>query len=102
MTNLTNQRQMLFEEYASSLDDLDTAKKAGYKYTDKLRNQARNLRREFVNDISEKLRRNIDKIVPRALNLLTDLAQNIFYSIRYLAKVLSIFFSFYLLHQNLF
>ena len=45
-TNLTNQRQVFVEEYVSSGDHLDAAKKAGYKDTHTLRNRASKLRRE--------------------------------------------------------
>ena len=51
MTNLTNQRQVFDEEYVSSGDHLDTAKKAGYKYTHTIRNQASKLLRECADDI---------------------------------------------------
>ena len=70
MTNLTKQRQVFVEEYVRSGDHLDTAKKAGYKDTHKLRNQACKLRREFADDISEELHRNFAKITPRAFNIL--------------------------------
>ena len=39
-TDLTNQRQVFFEEYVRSGDHLEAAKKAGYKDTHSLRNQA--------------------------------------------------------------
>ena len=39
-TNLTNQRQAFVEEYVRSGDHLEAAKKAGYKDTHTLRNQA--------------------------------------------------------------
>ena len=39
-TDLTNQRQMFVEEYVRSGDHLEAAKKAGYKDTRTLRNQA--------------------------------------------------------------
>ena len=45
-TNLTNQRQVFVEEYVRSGDHLEAAKKAGYKDTHTLRNQACKLRRE--------------------------------------------------------
>ena len=45
-TNLTNQRQIFVEEYVRSGDHLEAAKKAGYKDTHTLRNQACKLRRE--------------------------------------------------------
>jgi len=47
-TDLTNQRQVFVEEYVSSGDHLDAAKKAGYKDTHTLRNQACKLRREKI------------------------------------------------------
>ena len=56
MTNLTNQRQVFVEEYVRSEDHLDATKKAGYKDTHTLRNQACKLRRESADDISEELR----------------------------------------------
>ena len=39
-TDLTNQRQVFVEEYVRSGDHLDAAKKAGYKDTHTLMNQA--------------------------------------------------------------
>ena len=62
MTNLTNQRQVFVEEYVRSGDHLDAAKKAGYKDTQTLRNQACKLRRECADDTSEELRRNFVEI----------------------------------------
>ena len=53
MTNLTNQRQVFVEDYVHSGDHLEAAKKAGYKDTHTLRNQACKLRRECADDISE-------------------------------------------------
>jgi hypothetical protein len=41
-----------------------------------LRNQACKLRRECADDISEELHRNFAEIAPRALNILSDLAEN--------------------------
>ena len=76
MTNLTNQRQVFVEDYVRSGDHLDAAKKAGYKDTHTLRNQACKLRRECADDISEELHRNFAEIAPRALNILSDLAEN--------------------------
>ena len=46
MANLTNLRQVFVKEYVRSGDYLDAAKKAGYKDTHTLRNQAFNLRRK--------------------------------------------------------
>ena len=46
-TNLTNQRQVFVEEYVRSGDHLEAAKKAGYKDTHTLRNQASTLRMMF-------------------------------------------------------
>ena len=76
MTNLTNQRQVFVEEYVRSVDHLDAANKARYKDTHTLRNQACKLRRECADDISEELHRNFAEIAPRALNILSDLAEN--------------------------
>jgi len=73
---LTNQRQVFVEEYVHSGDHLDAAKKAGHKDTHTLRNQACKLRRECADDISEELHRNFAEIAPRALNILSDLAEN--------------------------
>ena len=47
-TNLTNQRQVFVEEYVRSGDHLEAAKKAGYKDTHTLRNQAENTESESV------------------------------------------------------
>jgi len=75
-TDLTNQRQVFVEEYVRSGDHLDAAKKAGYKDTHTLRNQACKLRRECADEITDELHRNFAVIAPRALNILTDLAEN--------------------------
>jgi phage terminase small subunit len=76
MTNLTNQRQVFVEEYVRSRGHLEAAKKAGYKDTHTLRNQACKLRRECADDISEELHRNFAEIAARTLNILSDLAEN--------------------------
>ena len=75
-TDLTNQRQVFVEEYVRSGDHLEAAKKAGYKDTHTLRNQACKLRRECADEITEELNRNFAEIAPRALNILSDLAEN--------------------------
>ena len=75
-TDLTNQRQVFVEEYVRSGDHLEAAKKAGYKDTHTLRNQACKLRRECADEITKELHRKFVEIVPRALNILTDLAEN--------------------------
>jgi len=74
-TNLTNQRQVFVEEYVRSGDHLEAAKKAGYKDTHTLRNQACKLRRECADEITDELLRNFAEIAPRALNILSDLAE---------------------------
>ena len=51
-------------------------KKAGYKDTHTLRNQACKLRRECADEITEELHRNFAEIAPMALNILSDLAEN--------------------------
>ena len=56
-TDLTNQRQVFVEEYVRSGDNLEAAKKAGYKDTHTLRNQACKLRRECEDEITEELHR---------------------------------------------
>ena len=71
-TDLTNQRQVFVEEYVLSGDHLKAAKKAGYKDTHTLRNQACKLRRERAEEITEELHRNFAEIAPRALNILSD------------------------------
>ena len=70
-TDLTNQRQVFVEEYVRSGDHLEAAKKAGYKDTHTLRNQACKLRRECADEITDELHRNFAEIAPRALNILT-------------------------------
>ena len=72
-TDLTNQRKVFVEEYVRSGDHLEAAKKAGYKDTHTLRNQACKLRRECAEEITEELHRNFAEIAPMALNILTDL-----------------------------
>ena len=47
-TDLTNQRHVFVEEYVRSGDHLEAAKKAGYKDTHTLRNQACKLHRESL------------------------------------------------------
>ena len=75
-TDLTNQRQVFVEEYVRSGDHLEAAKKAGYKDTHTIRNHACKLRRECADEITDELHRNFAEIAPRALNILTDLAEN--------------------------
>ena len=75
-TNLTNQRQLFVEEYVRSGDHLEAAKKAGYKDTHTLRNQACKLRRECADEITDELHRNFVEIAPRALNILSELSEN--------------------------
>ena len=41
-----------------------------------MRNQACKLRRECADEITEELHRNFTEITPRALNILSDLAEN--------------------------
>jgi len=74
--DLTRHRQVFVEEYVRSRDHLEAAKKAGYKDTHTLRNQACKLRRECTEEITEELHRNFAEIAPRALNILTHLAEN--------------------------
>ena len=74
-TNLTNQRYVFVEEYVRSGDHLEAAKKAGYK-DNHLSNQACKLRRECADEITDELHRNFTEIAPRALNILSDLAEN--------------------------
>ena len=50
--NLTNKRQVFVKEYVRSSDHLEAAKKAGYKDTHTLRNQACKLRRECAFEAS--------------------------------------------------
>ena len=76
MTNLTNQRQVFVEESVRSGDHLDAALKAGYKDTHTLRNQACKLCRECADQIIDELHRNFAQVAPRALNILSDLAEN--------------------------
>ena len=61
-TNLTNQRQVFVEEYVRSGDHLEAAKKAGYKDTHTLRNQACKLRRECADEITDELHRNFAEL----------------------------------------
>ena len=74
--DLTNQRQVFVEECVSSGDHLVAAKNTGYKDTHILRNQACKISRECADDISEELHRNFAEIALRALNILSDLAEN--------------------------
>ena len=46
------------------------------KDTHTLRNQACKLRRECADQITDELHRNFAEIAPRALNILSDLAEN--------------------------
>ena len=81
-TDLTNQRQecSLMSMYALGII-LEAAKKAGYKDTHTLRNQACKLRRECADEITDELHRNFAEIAPRALNILSDLASRFIYII---------------------
>ena len=49
-TDLTNQRQIFFEEYVHFGDHMEAVKKDGYKDTYKLRNQAFKLIMEFAEE----------------------------------------------------
>jgi len=75
-TDLTNQRQVFVEEYVRYGDHLEAAKKSGYKDTHTLSNQACKLRRECADEITDELHRNFAEIAPRALNIMTDVAEN--------------------------
>ncbi|MCH2285587.1 MAG: hypothetical protein MK434_11045, partial [SAR324 cluster bacterium] len=75
-TNLTNQRQVFVEEYVRSVDHLEAAKKAGYKDTFYVIRPVE-LCRQYSDEITEEeLHRNFAEIAPRALNILSDLAEN--------------------------
>ena len=67
---------MFIEDYVRSGDHLEAAKKPGYKDTHTLRNQACKLRRECADEITDELHRNFTEKTPRALNILSDLAEN--------------------------
>jgi hypothetical protein len=64
------------EEYVRSGDHMEALKKAGYKDTYTLRNQTSKFRRECADEIKDELHRNFVEIAPRALNILSDLAEN--------------------------
>ena len=70
-TSLPNPRPVFVAESVRSGDHLEAAKKAGYKDTHTLRNQACKLRRECADQITEELHRNFAEIAPMALNILT-------------------------------
>jgi len=53
---------MFVEDYVRSGDHLEAAKKAGYKDTHTLRDQAFKLRRECAEEITEELDRNFAEI----------------------------------------
>jgi hypothetical protein len=55
---------------------MEAAKKAGYKDTHTLCNQTSKLRRECADEIKDELHINFVEIAPRALNILSDLAEN--------------------------
>ena len=76
-TDLTNQRQVFVEEYVRSGDHLEAAKKAGYKGTQTLPNQVCKHRMVCAVKITEELHRNFAEIAPRALNILSDFAENV-------------------------
>ena len=59
-----------------SVDHLEAARKTVYRETHTLSNQACKLRREFANEINDQLHCNFPEIAPRALNILSDLAEN--------------------------
>ena len=52
-TDLTSQRQVFVEEYVRSCDNLEAAKKAGYKDTHTLRNKDCKLRRDCADEITD-------------------------------------------------
>jgi len=68
-TNLTNQRQVFVEEYVRSGDDLEAAKRTGYKDTHTLRNQACKFHRECADKITDKLHRNFAEIAEVKLTI---------------------------------
>ena len=74
--DFTNQRQAIVEEHVSSRNHLKAANKSRYKDTHTLQNLACNLRRLCADEINEDLHRNFAEIAPRALNILSDLAEN--------------------------
>ena len=73
---MSNQRLVFVEEYVRSGDHMEAAKKAGYKDTHTLCNQTSKLRRECPDEIKDELHINFVEIAPRALNILSDLAEN--------------------------
>ena len=75
-SDLTNQRQLFVQNYARSGEQFEAAKKAGYKDTHTLRNQAYKLRIECADQITDESHRNFAEIAHIALNILSDLAEN--------------------------
>ena len=73
---MTNQRQVFVEEYVRSENYLEAAQKDGYKDTHTLGNQECMLLRKCADQITEEIHRNSTGIAPRALNILSDLAEN--------------------------
>ena len=70
-TNLTNQRQVFVEEYVRSVDHLEAIQKA---YNKDIRilcaTRPVKLRRQYSDEITEELHRNLAEMAPSALNIL--------------------------------
>ena len=74
--HLTEQRKHFVEAYCRLGNGTLAAKEAGYKNSPSLPNQASKLKRELAPEICEELKVNFLNLAPKALNILTDLAQN--------------------------
>ena len=60
---------IFYKKYIRFGDHLEAEKKAGYKDTHTLRNQACKLRREWADEITDELKGNFAEIATRALNI---------------------------------
>ena len=74
--HLTEQRKHFVEAYCRLGNGTLAAKKAGYKDSPSLVNQASKLKRELSAEISEELRSSFMNAAPKALSILIDLAEN--------------------------
>ena len=77
MGSLNSVYHVFVEEYVRSGDHLEAAKKAGYKDTHTLLNQACKLRRECADEITEELHCNFAEIPPRVEYSLTEYAKEL-------------------------
>ena len=74
--HLAEQRKQFVEAYCRLGNGTLAAKKAGYKESPSLVNQASKLKRELSAEILEELRSSFTNAAPKALSILINLAEN--------------------------